>query len=129
MPEERKRRKGREEEQQKKQEQEQREDTHRGGPPADGDDKDPDFDEVAASPEAKFTILVSSLATQVLVNLGQIENPLSKKKEVDLKGAKFSIDLLQMLSDKTKGNLADAERRYLDSVLHQLRMGYVQASK
>ena len=81
------------------------------------------------TPEGKFRILVSSIATQVLVSLGAIENPLSKKKEIDLRGAKFSIDLLQLLSDKTRGNLTETERRYLEGVLYQLRMGYVEASK
>ena len=80
-------------------------------------------------PEAKFTLLISSLATQALVSLGEIENPLSKKKETDLDGAKFSIDMLQMLSEKTRGNLDDLEKRYLDGVLYDLRMRFVEASK
>ncbi len=93
------------------------------------EEKEMSFEEAVETPEAKFTILVSSLATQVLVSLGQIENPLSKKTEVDLKSAKFSIDLLQMLSDKTRGNLTDVEKRYLEGVLYKLRMGYVEATK
>ena len=93
------------------------------------EEKEMSFEEAVETPEAKFTILVRSLATQVLVSLGQIENPLNQKKEVDLKSAKFSIDLLQMLADKTRGNLTDVEKRYLESVLYQLRMGYVEASK
>lgn len=97
--------------------------------PAHEAEKEMSFEEAVETPEAKFTILVSSLATQVLVSLGQIENPLSKKKEVDLKSARFSIDLLQMLADKTRGNLSDLEKRYLDGVLYKLRMGYVEASK
>jgi len=96
-------------------------------PPA--EEKEMSFEEAVETPEAKFTILVRSIATQVLVSLGQIENPLSSKKEVDLKSAKFSIDLLQMLADKTRGNLSDVETRYLESVLYQLRMGYVEAGK
>jgi hypothetical protein len=96
-------------------------------PPA--EDKEMSFEEAVETPEAKFTILVSSIATQVLVSLGQIENPLSKKKEVDLKSAKFSIDLLQVLADRTRGNLTDVEKRYLEGVLYQLRMGYVEARK
>ena len=51
-------------------------------PPA--EDKEMSFEEAVETPEAKFTILVRSIATQVLVSLGQIENPLSTKKEVDL---------------------------------------------
>jgi len=93
------------------------------------DQKKPSLEEMIATPEAKFTVLVSSVATQVLVSLGQVENPISKKKETDLESAKFSIDLLQVLADKTRGNLTDAEKRYLEGVLHKLRMCYVQASK
>ncbi|MFP4057301.1 MAG: DUF1844 domain-containing protein [Candidatus Brocadiia bacterium] len=79
------------------------------------------------SPEAKFTLLVSSLATQALVSLGVIENPLSKKTEVDLQSAQFSIDLLDALSQKTSGNLTETEDRYLQGVLHDLRMRFVEA--
>ena len=97
--------------------------------PAPEPEREMSFEEAAETPEVKFTILVSSLATQVLVSLGQIENPLSKKKELDLKSAKFSIDLLQMLADKTRGNLTDIEKHYLEGVLYKLRMGYVEAGK
>jgi hypothetical protein len=97
--------------------------------PAQEPEKEMSFEEAVETPEVKFTILVSSLATQVLVSLGQIENPLSKKKQLDLKSAKFSIDLLQMLADKTRGNLSDVEKHYLEGVLYKLRMGYVEASK
>ncbi len=81
------------------------------------------------TPEAKFTFLVSSLASQVLIHLGLIENPVSKKKEIDLEGAKFAIDLLQMLSEKTRGNLSDPEKRYLEGVLYGLRLRFVEAGK
>jgi hypothetical protein len=81
------------------------------------------------TPEAKFTFLVSSLASQALINLGLIENPVSKKNEVDLEGAKFAIDLVQMLADKTRGNLSELEKRYLEGVLYDLRMRFVEASK
>jgi len=92
-------------------------------------EKELSFDDLASRPEAKFTVLVSSIATQVFVSLGLLENPLSKKKEADLQGAKFSIDLLQLLADKTRGNLTAIEKRYLEGVLHELRMRYVEASK
>ena len=83
----------------------------------------------ADSPEAKFTILVSSIATQALVGLGEFEHPITKKKEVELGSAKYSIDLLQTLADKTKGNLSEDEDRYLSDILYDLRMRFVDASK
>ncbi|MBM4032748.1 MAG: DUF1844 domain-containing protein [Planctomycetes bacterium] len=104
-------------------------DERTGGQGESKEEKELSYEEAVETPEAKFAILVRSIATQVFVSLGQIENPLTKKKEVDLKSAKFSIDLLQMLSDKTRGNLTDDEKRFLESVLYTLRMGYVEASK
>ncbi len=89
----------------------------------------PPLSEKLETAEAKFTFLVSSLASQVLINLGLIDNPVSNKKETDLDGAKFTIDLLQMLADKTRGNLSDLEKRYLEGVLYDLRMRFVEARK
>ena len=77
-------------------------------------------------PPVSFTLLVISLAAQVRIYLGDIENPASSKKEVDLELAKHNIDLLGMLEEKTQGNLSDQEKKLLDSVLYELRMRYVQ---
>ncbi len=80
-------------------------------------------------PEASFSLFISSLATQTLINLGEIENPLNKKKEQDLDQAKFTIDTLQIIKDKTKGNLTDDETNYLDTMLYDLRMRYIEKNK
>jgi len=82
----------------------------------------------ANSPEARFTILVSSIATQALVGLGEFEHPITKQKEIDLGSAQYSIDLLQTLVDKTKGNLNPDEERYLTGILYDLRMRFVDAT-
>ena len=79
-------------------------------------------------PQPEFTVLVSSLATQALIGLGLMEHPISKTKEPDLDSAKFSIDLLQMLTDKTRGNLTDLEKRYLEAILYDIRMKFVEIS-
>jgi hypothetical protein len=79
-------------------------------------------------PEASFAALISSLAAQALVGLGQVRDPTSKKPVLDLEQAKFTIDLLQVLSDKTKGNLDPDERRQIDGLLYDLRMRYVQSA-
>jgi hypothetical protein len=78
-------------------------------------------------PEAGIDVLISSLATQALIGLGVMGHPVSNKKEVDLQSAQFSIDLLQVLEEKTKGNLSDLEKRFLDTILHDLRMKFVEA--
>lgn len=89
----------------------------------------PPADEAVETPRAEFVVIVHSIATQALVGLGKIKNPLTNKKEVDLKGAKFSVDLLQVLAEKTRGNLTETEERYLQGILYQLRMAYVEAAK
>ncbi len=80
-------------------------------------------------PEASFNLFISSLATQTLINLGEMASPFNKKKELDLDQAKFTLDTLQIIKDKTEGNLADDETKYLDTLLYDLRMRYVEKSK
>ena len=79
-------------------------------------------------PEADFQILVSTFATQGMVSLGQIANPATNRKGVDLAQAKFAIDLLQVLQEKSDGNLTDEEKTFLDQCLYQMRMLYIDKS-
>lgn len=80
-------------------------------------------------PEASFSLFVSSLVTQTLISLGEMENPFSKTRNLNLDQAKFTIDTLQIIKDKTCGNLADDEAKLLETALYDLRMGYVEKSK
>jgi hypothetical protein len=80
-------------------------------------------------PEANFSLFVSSLVTQALFSLGEVENPFSKTIELNLDQAKFTIDTLQIIKDKTSGNLTDDETKLLDTALYDLRMRYVDKSK
>ena len=80
-------------------------------------------------PPASFAMLASSLATQAMMNLGAIENPVMRKAEINLDEAKFPIDMLGMLEQKTKGNLSPEEAKLLEALLFDLRMQYVQAAK
>ena len=76
-----------------------------------------------------FDVIVSTYATQAAVSLGQIQNPITKKTEIDLPQAKFAIDLLQILDEKTKGNRTAEEDKFLEDCLYQLRMVYISKSK
>jgi len=76
---------------------------------------------------ASFSLLISGLATQTLLAFGEIENPLTGKREVDVDQAKYTIDLLQILEEKTRGNLTEEEQGYLNEILYDLRMRYVAA--
>jgi hypothetical protein len=77
-------------------------------------------------PPASFSILVSNFATQALMELGELENPVTKRKEFAPERAKFTVDLLEVMKEKTKGNLEPEEERFLDGALFELRMKYVR---
>lgn len=76
-----------------------------------------------------FPIFVSSLGMQALVALGEMENPLTKKKETDLDQAHYMIDIIELLQQKTKGNLTSEETQMIEGLLYQLRMLYVSKTK
>jgi len=77
-------------------------------------------------PQASFTLLVTGIASQIVVSLGEAESPITKKIERDLNQAKYSIDMLQVLEEKTKGNLTEAEEKFLEGVLYDMRMRYIR---
>ncbi len=80
--------------------------------------------ENAGKMEPNFSIFTSSLSMQTLIFLGEIDNPVTHKKEENLGQAKYIIDTLVMLKEKTKGNLTANEANLIDNVLYELRMKY-----
>ena len=72
---------------------------------------------------------VSGVAGQVIISLGLVKNPATGRVERSLPQAKYSIDLLQILHDKMKGNLTDEEEQFFGAVLYDLRMRYVEACR
>ena len=80
-------------------------------------------------PEPSFQIIISTFATQAAVALGQIANPVTNETSEDLEQAKFAIDVLTILEEKTKGNLTDEEERFIRDLLFELRMKFVETSK
>lgn len=83
----------------------------------------------APSLEADFRFFVSSLGMQALMALGEVENPVTKKAESDLNQARYIIDTINMLKEKTKGNLTEDEARMLDSMMYELQMKYAAQAK
>lgn len=79
--------------------------------------------------EVNFTVFISGLMMEGIIALGDMEHPVTKKKEVSLAHAKFIIDTVSMLQEKTKNNLAQDESAMLDSVLYDLRMRFLAKSK
>jgi hypothetical protein len=80
-------------------------------------------------PPIDFSSLVLPFFTQALIELGETEDPEAKNTEENLRLAQRLIDLLDMLKEKTKGNLKPEEEIFLDQCLHQLRMAYMERAK
>jgi hypothetical protein len=80
-------------------------------------------------PPASLETLVSMLATQAMVSLGALPNPIDGEAQVHLPQARHFVDLLTVLDEKTNGNRTAGESAMLDGLLHQLRMAVLEASK
>ena len=91
------------------------------GPPPDSPE--------AQLPDASFPALVTSLAAQSLMALGQAPDPAEGHPVVRPALAKHCIDTLGMLEEKTKGNLTPEESKMLSDILHDLRMIFVSVGK
>ena len=79
--------------------------------------------------EVNFMMFITSLSMQATMSLGLYPNPVTKKEEKNLDAAKYTIDTMTMLQEKTKGNLTSEESRLIDNILYDLRMKYIEASK
>lgn len=77
-------------------------------------------------PTMDFSTLILSLSSSVLMNLGVVENPVTNKKEKEPEVARQTIDLIELLKEKTRGNLTDQESKLVDDVLAELRLWYVK---
>jgi uncharacterized protein DUF1844 len=82
-----------------------------------------------ALPAVDFHTFVLSLGSSALLHLGELEHPDAGGPHQDLALAKHTIDILAMLEEKTKGNLTTAEAKLISSLLYDLRLRYVEASK
>ena len=81
----------------------------------------------ASLPEITFPSLLFSLSTSALIQLGEIQDPMSKQTAKNLPLAKQTIDLIGMLKEKTKGNLTSDEEKLMDNMLYDLKLRYVKA--
>lgn len=79
--------------------------------------------------EVAFGSFIMSLATQVLVQIGDMPAPQGMEIPVDLNAARQTIDIISMLQRRTRGNLSAEESHFLEEVLHSLRTSFVAKSK
>jgi hypothetical protein len=79
--------------------------------------------------EPLFSHLVAMFSTSALQQLGKLRHPGSGRTEIDLEGAQFAIDMLEMLERKTQGRLSREESRALADTLTMLRLNYVETAR
>lgn len=86
-------------------------------------------EEASATPplgEVDFVSFISTLSMQASVELGILPNPLTNKKEENLEQARYIIDTIDMLREKTQGNLTEEESRFIDNILYELRTKFIE---
>ena len=94
-----------------------------------GDGRVPDKEGHCVMPEVTFSTFVMSLNTSVLFHLGELPDPESGEKIVNLDLARHAIDTLVVLEQKTKGNLSDEEAELMRNILYDVKMRFVKAVK
>lgn len=80
-------------------------------------------------PPASFQGLISVFVTQAYLALGILRVSEDDQRPPDLEMAKYNIDLLGVIEEKTKGNLDEAEQKMMEETLQNLRMAFVQLSQ
>lgn len=76
-----------------------------------------------------FIQLVMQNHQMALMSLGKIENPVLGKKEKNIDFAKLSMDTLDMIREKTKGNLSEYEEKFLDESLREVKLAYISETE
>ena len=90
----------------------------------------PQTDQGAEEPGISFVSFVLSLAHTAAVHFGDIPDPVSGERAQPNPGAaQQMIDILALLEQKTRGNLTAEERQFLEQVLYELRLRFVQVTK
>ena len=77
-------------------------------------------------PPGNFAALVSTLATQAVYSMGLMPIEGQERPQADFEIARFNIDMLATVEEKTKGNLSDEEEQVIKNTLSELRMAYVK---
>jgi hypothetical protein len=83
------------------------------------------MDEDKVEVNRNFAHLIVSLQITALQQMGKTTSPITGKVERNMEQAKATIDMLEMIAKKTSGNLTADEDKYLNHVLYELRMNYV----
>lgn len=88
----------------------------------------PSDDEIDAIPKLDFGSFIISLGTSAYVSMGKVNHPDLADEPVDMPAAKNVIEILELLEEKTKGNLEPEEDRLLVGLIHELKLAYVEST-
>lgn len=94
-----------------------------------GEGKVPNKDGECVMPEVTFSAFVMSLNTSVLFHLGEIADPATGKRVIELDLARHGIDTLALIQEKTKGNLTEDEVEMLKGILYDLKIRFVRTAE
>lgn len=76
-----------------------------------------------------FSAFILSLNASSLIHLGEIPDPESRSRNTNIPAAKHTIEILEIIKDKTSGNLDKDEDQLLDDILYNLRLKFLQHAK
>ena len=91
--------------------------------------KTPSEGEQAEPFQVDFSAFIMSLTSSAFYHLGDMADPATGKKEVNLPAVQQTIDMLIMLKEKTKGNLKEDEGKLIEQLIYELQVKYVAISK
>jgi len=73
-----------------------------------------------------FSTFILSLNASSMIHMGDIPDPVDMTRSVNLPAAKHTIEILEIIQDKTAGNLDETEKKLLEDIIYNLRMKYMQ---
>ena len=76
-----------------------------------------------------FANLIMMLSSSAMQQMGKLVNPMTNKSELNLEGARMTIDMIEMLQAKSTGNLDEEEEKMMKEILSTVQMNYVETSK
>ena len=82
----------------------------------------------AGERKSDLETLILSLSTSAMIQLGLVDDPAGGRIPADFEAARHTIDMLEVVQEKTRGNLSPQEEQLLEQVLYELRLAYVNIS-
>ena len=85
--------------------------------------------DILSKKEQLFLYIVGTFHSSARIALGKTENPMTKSTDISIEQAKFYIDLLDLIQEKTKENLSDYEEQMLINTISELKLDLINEKK